>query len=627
MTDSTNEEDIYKGITKFCDMISIPLLVIQEGKIVFANKAFCEESDYDKEDLIGKTYYKLVYNGDLEIVKQREKLLKTGKKPLNNLILRVVSRTGQIRFANVIATDIQWKSKTARLLLVFRLSNTHQLFQTPIFVLSFLEFLQSSDEIGLWIDDFSGRTVLVNDYLCKKLGYTHEELHMKQVEDFLDAVSKIIYRKKMDERRTKKKLASTYELTIVSRTGKKLPFRVIGGTLFDYERRALGTIGVFISIEELQKRNKLQAAINSYILASYENEEFWSNVMDDLMDIFTAQHSMIYFEHKIQAQKGEWVLSEDPEEVLETLIRSSRVSIKLKEDEDSIFHSIAKSTVICTLYREQQPMGFIYLASAIPDNFSKDDVNLLEHFSNQIVSIYTSHFLRNTTERERLFFSVLLDILSHDFVNSNTSLHGYIELIEQMAEENNIEKIKDYVKRAKPVLKKSDIILSTVQQLTRLHSEPIRFRKMQLKQILEQAISIQKSYLRPDQKLEINLDCPEDLIIEGGIFTQDIFENIISASIASSALNVKLDIICKEIKEKGKNMVECLIYDYTRIITKEQLELINKHLSRGDRRFGEEFGIKLYLAKTITECYAGELRIEPSLEKNATKLLLHFKEG
>ena len=339
---------------------------------------------------------------------------------------------------------------------------------------------------------------------------------------------------------------------------------------------------------------------------------------------------MVFIDGETVTLKGELLGGMSPQDILEDLTKTGDL-VRHEQENASRYHEAAQSVLVATLHLNQRPAGFLMICSSTPRLFLPDDVDLFLTFCNQITLNYEHHFLYLESEEEREFVSVLLDILSHDFLNANTSIHGYLELIKQNLESPDIERFKEYVERSLNVVDRTERILQTVQQLTRIQQERKARRSIAIHPLIENAIEIQKSIFHP-RIVNITFDCPKKTYVIAGDLLQNVFENVINNSIKYTQADqeVRIEITCKPIIFNEENFVEFKFTDHGIGIPDEVKPTFFKRLSRGDHRFQEGAGLGLYLARVIVSSYNGNIMFENRIPDDYTKgtsVVIQLPEG
>ncbi|MHA2308165.1 MAG: PAS domain S-box protein, partial [Candidatus Heimdallarchaeaceae archaeon] len=473
--------------------------------------------------------------------------------------------------------------------------------QSPELVNALLEALTHHTELGFWVDDLDDHTMYINDRLCEVLGYTFDEIKDKSVTDFLHPVSQETYHQSIENRKEGTP-TSSYELILIDRLGRPNTFRVIGSTLYDSNNQPMASVGFFANIEPMKKLSTIVSTLNKYALYSRYKDlsSFWNKVIDDILGIFYSDHGMVFLDNEILATKGDFSLNFSPTDILEDLTKKGDL-VSCIDSDCSHFFDGAQSVLLATLFLNQQPAGFLLVGSDIEHLYLPQDVDLFMTFANQITMNYEHHFLYIESEEEREYVSILLDILSHDFLNANTSVHGYLELLDQGLDTQNVEKFKEFLSRSINVVERSERILQTVQQLTKIQKERKAKRTLPLRPILENAIELQKTMFYP-RKIDVTFECPKKINVIAGDLLQNVFENVINNAVTDYGIGIPDDIKPR----------------------------FFRRLTRGDHRFQEGSGLGLYLARVILDTYNGEIRFSNRVPDDYTKgtvVIIQIHEG
>ncbi|MHA1217890.1 MAG: PAS domain-containing sensor histidine kinase [Candidatus Heimdallarchaeaceae archaeon] len=606
---------------EFFDITPMSIIIIQDiHKIVYANRSFFDSTGYTFEDLGDTTLTDLVHEDDRHIIQERTKILESGGKPDNTMQIRIVSKDGTVSLSRIIAQDITFDGKPSRILTGINISAQPLIEQSPELVSSLLQTLTTHSELGFWVDDINDHTIFINDRMCEYLGYTIDEIRTRSVTDFFHPDSQELYYQVLKERTEGKLTSSSYELILINKEGRPNTYRVVGSLLYDRFGTPIGSVGFFTNIEATKKLSLTVSVLNKYALFSRFKDlsSFWENVLHDLSDIYHADGGMIFLDGEVLAKQGNFAENFNPQDILEDLAKKGENIIHCQ---GTCKHTSAEinSAVISVLHLNQLPAGFIMLTSTIENLFYPEDLDLILAFCSQISLNYEHHFLYLQSEEERDFVSILLDILSHDFLNANTSVHGYLELLDQYVETEDTEKFKSYIKRSLSVIERSERILQTVQQLTKIQKERKIRKTVIIRPILDSAIDVQKSMLY-DKEVDVKVTCSKNLKIIAGDLLQNVFENIISNGIKyTNDKEVKLEIECIEIQEEDEQLVEIKFIDFGVGIPDKDKPLFFKRLSRGDNRFQSGSGLGLYMARVLINSYNGIIRFENRVQDDYTK--------
>jgi len=608
-------EDIFNAM-------SSSLMIIEDLKnIVWCNRAFYETTGYTPEDMKKVSILDLIHEEDRPLIQGRMKILSEGGEVPSRFRIRFLNRNGSVVLAQVTGENILYDGKPARIMAGINISAEPLIEQSPELVKSLLNALTHHSELGYWVDDMADHTIFINEVLCKILGYSFDEIRSKTVTDFLHPSSRETYNQILAQRLENDIPASSYELILINSMGKPTTFRVIGSLLYDEMNNPIGSVGFFTNIEATKKLSLVVSTLNRYALFSRYKDlsSFWKNVLTDILDIFYAQCGMVFLDGEIVAQKGELSEKFNSKNFMEELAKKDELITHLTCDDCSDICYTGHSIVVSILLLNRIPAGFMLLCSDIPDLFSPEDIDLFTAFCSQITLNYEHHFLYIESEEEREFVSVLLDILSHDFLNANTSVHGYLELLNLGLETQNTEQFGEYVERSIKAVERSERILQIVQNLTKIQKERKLRRVIAAKQILENAIESQTKLAQP-REVNISLDCSKKTEVVAGDLLQNVFENVINNAIKfTKDETVKIEVECDHKERDEGKFVEFRFKDYGVGISDEAKLTFLKKLVRGDSRFQEGVGLGLYLARVIVEVYEGFIIFENRVPDDYTQ--------
>jgi len=595
--------------SEILDSIGIAVIIydIETKKIVYVNKIALEILGYTYDELIGKSYRDLIHPTDIEVLLKRERDILNKIPVPSHFFLRIVDKNGNLIFSLLSSKDIKLENRNCRLIVAENLSTTPLPFVDPTITSSLLSFLSEYSNIGFWVDDLNNNTIYVNKYFLDFLGFKEDEIRKRKITDFLLPQSRAVYLK-VSEKRKKGLQTSTYELILRNKYGRPSPFRVIGGRLTDSAGNLIGSVGIFISLEELTKLNLLLSKINSYILTYLsKSSEFWSRVGEDLKELFNVDKIQIFIRNKIVYKYGELSLDITESEILERLVKTSDGFLSNSDGEIGKF----KSGLACLVTLAQQPLGYIFIASDIPHLFTENDIRLFKNYCTQLSLIYHYRELYSELGEEREFFSTLFSILSHDFVNAITSLDGYVNyilhLVNEQTELNKSKEWQEIELRTTNLLERTMRIMNTVQQLTKIKTEAVIRKPISLKKAIENAIETIK--IMEKVNLDVKMYFSSRVQVLAGDLLEDTFENIFYHTLKHSN-NLKEPRFTINVKTKN-DVVECEIIDhqmrYYENFEKEALA----EIKRGDKRFQLDVGLNLYLSKKIVESFGGKFTIEP----------------
>ena len=103
-------EEIYHSLLKNA---LFGIYILQEGRIVYINPMAEQLLGYDEGELIGRPIEEIVHPDDVPIVKKRYIARERGKKAPPKYEIRVLTKNGEVRHVELMATPITYKGKPA----------------------------------------------------------------------------------------------------------------------------------------------------------------------------------------------------------------------------------------------------------------------------------------------------------------------------------------------------------------------------------------------------------------------------------------------------------------------------------------------------------------------------------
>jgi len=614
------------------DSLPFSMVIIKGDRFVATNKQFRDRSGYSKENLETRTIYDLIHKSNKDVADAIISSFHSEGDIPQRILINFINKNDTISLNIITIHKIKFSGEDALLLVGEDISSDPMKFQSTHLMQSLFESLSHHSQIGFWVDDLNNNTIYINDQLCEDLGYTYEEIKNRQISDFFHTKSQQVYQEMNYQRKNNKVPTSTYELILLNKNGKSIPFSVVGSNLYDTNNKIIGSVGMFTNIESIKKLSIMQTFLNKYVLQKEikDHFSFWDSVRLDSEEIFGAEFSLVFLDGKIITQKGDIYNNFNAEEMLEKMTQENRSVYCTCEEGISYLEDFALSAISSVINIDDQPSGFIMLASEINELFSSNDCDLFEAFCVQISLIFELHIVEKERDNEREFYSSILNILTYDFVNANTTVQGYLELLQQNLSGVDIGKTEEYLQKCISVVERTERIIQTVLLLTKIQKEGGVSKKTLLKPLIENAIARQKKY-HHSRKINVNLDCKLDVKVLGSDLIQEGIENIIlNAILYTNENDVKIDIICQNIQIKDKSMIEIRFADYGSGIPEDMKPILMAKIIKGDQRFKSSVGLGLSMAKAIFEFFDGKVWIENRIKDDYTKgtvVIIQLEEG
>jgi len=164
----------------------------------------------------------------------------------------------------------------------------------------FRELIETMSD-GLAIDDLKGNFVYVNPKFCEMLGYSPEEILGTKVIDFVDITESKISSHLRNGRLSSKSDGKSYEITWITKTGKKLPTLISPKNIYDTSGEIIGSFAVITDITE-QKKFEYKLKEQQKLLQQQrdELESFATTIAHDLrgkMQVISLYNSLAEHEY------------------------------------------------------------------------------------------------------------------------------------------------------------------------------------------------------------------------------------------------------------------------------------------------------------------------------------------
>jgi len=267
------KESQEKYRTLMDNMNEVVVVVGNDDKIQYVNKKFVEIFGYKPEEIIGElVYQKLFEPKDHDLIKEADHI--NVEKIINQQDISFVAKDGRkIDFfvsvapffdsnGNTLGTigamvDITERKKAEK-----ALKESEEKYRT---------LMENMNEVVMMVDN-DDRVQYVNKRFTEIVGYTSEEI-----------VGEIGYIKLLDpkdhaiiikaNRDRVKKISSHYEVSFITKDGRKIDFLLSGAPLSDSEGIVRGSIGAMIDITDRKKAEKALIESEERYRALFENAQ------------------------------------------------------------------------------------------------------------------------------------------------------------------------------------------------------------------------------------------------------------------------------------------------------------------------------------------------------------------
>ncbi|MGA9138634.1 MAG: PAS domain S-box protein [Methanocella sp.] len=213
-----------------------------------------------------------------------------------------------------------------------------------------------------------------------------------------------------------------------------------------------------------------------------------------------------------------------------------------------------------------------------------------------------------------------LDLMGHDINNLNHSAMGYLELAMQELETEKRLRLDDklLIERPMHALANSSALIDNVRKLQRLMSEGIKTKPIDLSKIFRELEAT--SFHLDDREVLINFQHVPGFMVEANELLKDVFINLITNAVKHSdeekplTVNVKVE----PFSENGQKYYLCSIEDDGPGIPDEMKPKLFHRFQQG-KTMAHGKGLGLYIVRTLVEGYHGRVRVEDRVHSDHTK--------
>jgi PAS domain S-box-containing protein len=230
-------------------------------KLEYVNEQTCRIFGGSVEDLLGHDFREFMKSDMAQMTAEIYERRRLGEDapeayPINFTGKDGIERTAEIRASTIISSD--GKPKTvAHILDITQIQEDLKALEES--KTRYRMLVENMNE-GLAIDDENGKLAYVNRAFCRMIGCEPEEVVGKTWTGFTEEMDETGFKAKRDER--KRGVSGSYELTWVSKTGKRVPTIVSATPYYDLEGNFVGTYAV---ITDISAQKEAEQTVQFYL--------------------------------------------------------------------------------------------------------------------------------------------------------------------------------------------------------------------------------------------------------------------------------------------------------------------------------------------------------------------------
>jgi len=401
------------------------MVIIQGGRIKFANQAISRITGYTIEEMLSWSYEEFanfIHPDDRQfVIKQARKFQSGDESAIKHYSFKVITKNGETKYLDKYSETIDYGGSKADLVSIIDI--TDRIIRNKAFEEMFLEseeryrtLLETMNE-GLLIQDKDNIITYVNDTFCRMFLHSKEELIGSSTANFLDEKSREIFRKQ-----TQRKYNSSskkYELTGIRKDRSKIKIYVSPRAILTGNGKFKGSFAVVTDITSLKKVEETLRA----------SEEKYKKLIDLSPDAITITDSDFNFTSvNRQALKVHGINDAD------ILLGKNALDLIHPNDHERAMVN-ARKTLEQGIIRNIQYNMLRYDGSVFPAELSTsviyDENNIPSSYIAIIRDISHRKKVEEESKRQKEELNDFADFISHDVNNRLTTLIGYIKLMEK----------------------------------------------------------------------------------------------------------------------------------------------------------------------------------------------------
>ncbi len=164
--------EIESMIGTFADTSHEGIVLVQDGKFVWANKAACDISGYTKNEIFNLNIEQSTMPEDRDKLHARVGLLLAGDVPDLPVEWRILRKDRTLRYVNAFAYRVKFIEKPSIMVLFYDMTESKKIHDELIMRAQILDSVSD----GVFLTDLSGKLFYANEALCERIGYTREEM-------------------------------------------------------------------------------------------------------------------------------------------------------------------------------------------------------------------------------------------------------------------------------------------------------------------------------------------------------------------------------------------------------------------------------------------------------------------
>ena len=544
------------------------VMVYQDDYCIYVNPVVEKLTGYTREEFKNIPFWEFAHPSIREAVKERGKRRQRGEKVDPSIYeIPFLAKNGEVRWGLFAFSNTVYNGKPAGVTIFFDITEKKMLEEKLKESEKKFRMLFENANDAIFIHDFEGRFLEVNQTACKRLGYTKDELLKMTPMDidtpeYADLVPQRI-------KELKEKGHFIFETAHVTKDGRVIPTE-ISGTVIQFG----GQPAILSIARDLSDRKQAE----DFFKGLFTNSPIGVYIVQDgKFKMVNPQFLKItgYSEDELVDRESlSLVVPEDREKVRENAIKM----LKGERSAPYEYRAVSKTGEVRWIMETVTSIQYQGRRAAL-GNF----MDITERKNAEKAIIQLNEVLR-----------LINKIIRHDILNDLTAISGALETFTEMRDERLLD-------TARKAVDKGIELIRRMKELELLVSSAGDLRPLSAREAVEEVMD--------NYEIAFNIrgDCrvlADDALIP-------VIDNIVRNAIIHGGTD-KIDV---EIVEKGE-FCEIRISDYGGGIPDE----IKDRIFEEGFKYGKtgQSGLGLYIVKKMVERYGGSVRVEDNRPRGST---------
>ena len=525
------------------DSIPTAVLLYQDNRYLYANRAAEEISGYAYEEILGMNFWDFVHPDYQVLAREQGRKRRRDEGTPIRYELKLVTKRGVVRWADISEATILVEGNPAGIVSVTDITERRQAEEELRESRELYARLTDTIPDVIIRTDLEGNITFVNDHAIDISGYSRDELEGRNVLNFV--VHEDRDRLTQNEKRMMKRRLGPTQYRLIMKDGRTVPFEVNGDVLHDKEGTPCGTVHV---LRDITARKKSEEMLR-------QSEEKFSKIFmlsPDCIAITRLTDGMILdvnhgFE-EITGWKREAVIGETSFDILFWIGSADRDFMvnELTSGREVLHREFQFQRKDGALRRGTYSARSIHIAGDACLLFSMRDITEWRQLQEDRQKLEQQ--LSQAQKMEAI--GTLAGGIAHDFNNILSAIMGYAELCLHMADDR--AKVRTFMEQT---LKAAERAKDLVQQiLTFSRKVEHEKRPILLTPIIKEIVKFMRASLPTTIEIRQTIDGEADAIMADPIHMHQVLMNLCTN--AGHAMNESggvLEIGLKEVAMNGKN--------------------------------------------------------------------------